>query len=378
MSQNPPVPGTSHIGLLRAVEALRNEKALFILLATGLLPGASIFLLFSLRDVGVSALAVLLVVVSLLLLPVGLSAAGLLLMDQAKGQALRPLGRAVAGGLFAALRLVAISLAGIAAMAVFFLFLGILLLVCKIPFLGPVFYAVSFPIMVVAAGLLFLGLFAVQSMAGPAIWNGATVRGTLSVLARIATRRGVELLVSLFLLGVLVVLAEFVIFGIVATGSKIVLGMSIPILAGGSGTAGFLESIQTVTASEYVPATAFGFILVMVLAMAAIMAVALMGLNLIYLRITGDLSPAGADSPGAPLPIPGKAQKATPPPLEARTATPAAIAPLADEPAANGVPDILAGLFAEAPPPVPICPHCRTPLQPGDRFCGECGRKIQG
>ncbi|MDR0702773.1 MAG: zinc ribbon domain-containing protein [Azoarcus sp.] len=382
MSPNQPVPGASYVGLLRAVEALRNEKALFVLLATGLLPGASIFLLSSPRDSGVPALAVLFVVASLLLLPVGISAAGLLLMDQARGQTPRPLGRAVAGGLFAALRLIVISLAGVAAMAVFFLFLGILLFACKIPFLGPVFYAVFFPILTVAAGLLFLGLFAVQSMAGPAIWNGATVSETLSMLARIAARRGGELLTSLFLLGMLVVLAEFVIFSIVATGCQIVLGMSVSILGSGSGATDFfghfLGFTRAIAASEYMYATAFGFILVMMLAMTAIMALVLMGLNLIYLRITGDPPPAGTDSPSMPPPIPGKAQKAPPPP-EARAAMSAAVAP-ADTSIANDVPDILAGLFTETPPvpPVSTCPHCQAAIQPGDRFCGECGRKIQG
>ncbi|MDR1229465.1 MAG: zinc ribbon domain-containing protein [Azoarcus sp.] len=383
MNHKQPVPRFRHADLLRAVEALRNEKALFVLLVTGLLAGASIFLMYSLHDPGAFTSIVLSVFV-FLLLPVGASAAGLLLMDQARGLTPRPLGSAVPGGLFAALRLLVIFLANVAVMAVFYLFLGLLLFACKIPFLGPALYAVLFPILTVAAGLLCLGLFAAQSMAGPAIWNGATVSETLSMLVRIATRRGAELLVSLFLLAALVALAEFVLFGIVAIGGQTVLGASVSILGNSlQNPAGFpgLGIIQPIAANEYAQAIAFGFMLITVLVLTAVMALALMGLNLIYLRIAGDPALAGTDSPNAPPPSgPGKAQETSSPPFEARAAV--AAANPADKPAAHGVPDILAGLFAEAAPPAAAppstCPHCRAAIQPGDHYCGECGGKITG
>ncbi|MDR1064477.1 MAG: zinc ribbon domain-containing protein [Azoarcus sp.] len=386
MNHKQPVPRSRHADLLRAVEALRNEKALFVLLATGLLAGASIFLMYSLHDSGAFTSIVLSAFV-FLLLPVGASAAGLLLLDQAKGLTPRPLGSAVPGGLFAALRLLVIFLANVAVMAVFYLCLSLLLFACKIPFLGPALYAVLFPILAMAAGLLCLGLFAAQSMAGPAIWNGATVSETLSMLVRIATRRGAELLVSLFLLAALVTLAEFVLFGIVAIGAQTVLGASVSILGSSfQNPAGFpgLGIIQPIAANEYAQAIAFGAMLITVLVLTAVMALALMGLNLIYLRIAGDPALAGTDSPNAldapPPPGPGKAQEALPPPFEARAAV--AAANPADKPAAHGVPDILAGLFPEAAPsaaaPPSACPHCRAAIQPGDHYCGECGGKITG
>ncbi|MDR1462999.1 MAG: zinc ribbon domain-containing protein [Azoarcus sp.] len=379
MSHNQPVPGFRHADLLRAVEALRNEKALFVLLATGLLVGASVFLMYSLSGPGAFTSIVMFVSV-FLLLPAGMSTAGLLLMDQARGLMPRPLDRALPDGLFAALRLIAVFLAGVAVIVVFFVFLSLLLFICKAPFLGPVLYAVLFPIFTVMAGLLCLGLVAAQSMAGPAIWDGATVRKTLSILVRLAARRGVELLISLLLLAMLVVLAEFVIFGIVVTGYKIVLGASASIL--GSSSLGMMDipvfsSAQSIASNGYAQAFAFGSMIILVLILTAIMAVTLMGLNLIYLRITGDLPMAATNSPNTPPSPPnyGKARKAAVQPPEARAADTAA------RPAANAVPDILAGLFAETSPPAAatpsVCPHCRAAIQPGDRFCGECGKKIQ-
>jgi hypothetical protein len=284
-------------------------------------------------------------------------------MDQAKGQEPRPLGKAVPDGVFAALRLLAIFLAGVAAMAIFFLLLVLLLFVCKIPFLGPALYAVLFPILTVAAGLLLLGLCAAYSMAGPAVWNGATVSEALSALAQIAARRSVELLASLFLLAALTALANFVLFGVIAVGSQIVLGASASVL--GDGMAGFSAPgiIAAIAGNEYTQAAIFGFMLVAALVFTIIAALVSMGLNLIYLRIAGDLVPAHAS--------PAKKQELAHPPAETHPAAPA------NKPAANSAPDILAGLFAEAAPPPALCPHCRATVQPGDRFCGECGGKVQ-
>jgi hypothetical protein len=378
MSLNPPEPGPRHVDLLRVAEALRNEKALFALLVTGLLAGGSIWLGNSLGGSGSFLAAALFAVAFLLIFPVGGACAGLLLMDQAHGRETRALGKAVLDGIPTALRHIGVVLAGVAVTAVFFLFLYLLLFLCRLPFLGPALYAVLFPILAIAAGLLFFGFTAACAMAGPAIWNGATAGEALSILARLAARRGPDLLTLLLALALLLFLIETALSGIVALGYLAVAGasssvLSVPILSG------IVSGIALDAGNEYAMAFAFGSMLVLLLVSVAVTALAMMGLSLIYLRLAVDPAPAQAKEsvPDAPSRVFPEKKEPTIQPAETRVAPPpppAAAAPGT----ADDAPDILAALLAEARPEAAACPHCQAAILPGDRFCGECGGKIQG
>ncbi|MDR0635301.1 MAG: zinc ribbon domain-containing protein [Azoarcus sp.] len=378
MSLNPPEPGPRHADLLRVAEALRNEKALFALLVTGLLAGGLIWLGNSLGGSSSFMAVTLYAVVFLLIFPVGGACAGLLLMDQARGRETRALGKAVLDGIPTALRHIGVVLAGLAVTAVFFLFLYLLLFVCRVPFLGPALYAVLFPILAIAAGLLFFGFTAACAMAGPATWNGATAGETLSILARLAARRGPDLLTLLLALALLLFLIETALSGIVALGYLAVAGasssvLSIPILPG------IVSGVALGAGNEYAMAFAFGSMLALVLVSVAVTALAMMGLSLIYLRLAADPAPAQAREgvPDAPSHVFPEKKEPTIQPAETRIAAPpppAAAAPGT----ADDAPDILAARPAEARPEAAACPHCQAAILPGDRFCGECGGKIQG
>ncbi|MDR2032865.1 MAG: zinc ribbon domain-containing protein [Azoarcus sp.] len=381
-------PGVRHGDLLRITEALRNEKALFVLLVTGLLTGALAFMGSMLATPGSSFVtAALLIFVALLVLPVGGSAAGLLLMDQARGQAPRELYKAVIDGIFAALRIFTVSLVGIAVVAVFYVLLILLLLLCKMPAAGPVLHAVLFPALVVLAGLLLFGLYVALSMAGPAIWSGATIGDALAMLWRIATSRIAELLVSLFLLILLIGLAECVIGGILLAGYYIVLNASASILGGSP-----LEAISLTVFSDNSPhalAVKFGTMIVLVLVSALLLAMTMMGLNLIYLRVSEDPATRRARSLAQ---APDYWRKIEP---TIQASAEPSFPPAATDGSGN-VPDMLAPIVAtaaasEPAPPAPepaftpepapaaqplTCPYCQAALQPGDRFCGECGGKV--
>ncbi len=370
---------TFYSGLSHIHKALYNEKALFALLATGLLMIALVYLGFTLSSSGSFAMTTLLAFLALFVVsPAGMSIAGLLLMDQARGQTPRPFRKAISDSIPAFLRTLGIALLGVVLMVAFYLFLSLLLFVCKLPVVGPALYAVLFPVLVILAGLLYFGLMAGLSMAYPAVWSGATIREALEMLWRITTNRIVELLVNLLLLAILFALAEFILFTIFFVGSQIVLVASASIL-GVQGIPGLAQGpgalFGALSASDYTLATIFGFMTGLMLFMTALMSMFMMGLNLIYLQITKDLPPARE-----------RGYAWNPTPRSAGNKPITQPAPQAGGHPGSGSPDILASLLGETPPPAtptrsmetpPICPRCRVAAQPGDRFCGECGGSLK-
>lgn len=376
MSQTSPLPkeGIFHSGLLQIPKALRNEKALFALLSTNLLTLVPSFLG---NASGSSSVANLLALLALfIILPAGVSVAGLLLMDQAQGLKPRPLGKAVSDAIPVFLRTLGIALLCIALMLGALLVLALLLFVCRLPAVGPVLYAMLFPILAIVGGLLQFSLMAGLSIACPAIWNGASLGEALETLRRIAAHRPVELLLNLFLLFALIFLAGLILGGIVFAGALPVLGISVSILdmdafalvqtfSGQSS-----DSLLALRASStsYAPAIIFGFKTGFMLCLATITAMAMIGANLIYLRITKDLPPPKARK-YAPNAMPqGKGKLAS---------QPASQAPIADSSPTTILAEAAPGATAKNTGYALICPRCQTPAQPCDIFCGECGSSLR-
>ena len=367
MNQNLPEEKILHSGLLPLIpRALTNEKALFALLATGLLSMVLVFLGNKLGSSGFSALSPLFSLLTLLvILPIGASVAGLLIMDQAHGLTPRPLRKAVFESIPTFLRILGIMLLSVALTVVFYLFLCLLLLVCKLPVIGPALYAVLFPILAIVSGLLYLGLMAGLSMASPAVWNGATIREALTTLQRIVTNRAVELLVNLLLLSVFIVLVKIILVSIFLVGGMFVLGASMP-----------FTNPNDLVSSDYTIIIAF----VSMLFLTALMAMSMMGLNLIYLQITKNLPPPREREHAWESMLQSGNREVKKEPV---------IRPAPQETARPGsnTPNILASLPENKVPvaPVPenakttqICPHCQATVQPSDRFCGECGGSVHG
>jgi len=139
-------PSTSAAGLmdllLRSGEALRNWRALTTLMGTGV---ATIVIFLALASSGNGFLIFLGVVLAYLIASVGLSATGILLMDQALCVPPRSIGAALFDGIFAAMRLFVIVLIGLAIALLAILAVAILLVICKVPGLGGFLYAVVLP-----------------------------------------------------------------------------------------------------------------------------------------------------------------------------------------------------------------------------------------
>lgn len=230
----------SSTSLLSCIDAAKNTRAFALLMATfalavltmalgSMLGGVSLFfvLLFALLAYGVMFY--------------GSNAVGLMLMDEAEGQSSRSIGAAIASSLFSAHRLLLLFLLLMLVYGAGFLALALVLFICKIPAIGPVLYAVVFPVSALFCGIAFFAVpMVVMPLSAPAIWKGAGVVEALSQLLAIVRNR--LLTVVLLMLGVSVLsgIVAFVILSILMTGSLMTMGLSMPILGGGSDAMGML------------------------------------------------------------------------------------------------------------------------------------------
>ena len=142
--------------MFQAISGLRNRRALLAMLGC-LFAGILVAGLFSLMAARMGFFFAFLVELRVIVGgATGVNAAGLLLMDQAKGVPARSLRDAVMGGLLCIPKFIALGLALLLVSLVVFVAVALVYLVCKIPFLGPILFVLVFPLSVVVLGLTLL------------------------------------------------------------------------------------------------------------------------------------------------------------------------------------------------------------------------------
>ena len=328
----------------------------------------------------------------------GVNAAGLLLMDQARGVPARSLSDAVMAGLLCIPKLIALGLALLLVTLAVFLVVALVYLVCKTPFLGPILFVAVFPLSVVVLGLTLCGLFLCLFLALPAIWEGSSITHAIAKALVIVRSRLVESMLLLTVVGLLSLMVGFIVFGVLITGLIPSAGLMAGIL-GGDGLASVFGMMRGFGMDEggygagaysggggsggvaHLGAAGIGGGLLWALAVSLVSLVYLLGLNLVYLRVTEGLDvgateaamQAGFDD--AKRRAAELSQKAKDAAERARaqaraSATAAATAPPAD----SATPP------ASAPPAVPsttLCPKCSATVGGDDLFCGVCGFKLK-
>lgn len=169
--------------VLQSIEAVRQGEALYVLLSSFALGGL-------LLAMGQSALVrdarfqgVVWGGLALTVAFYGSNAAGLLLMDDARGQTPRGIGRAVRDALTGAHRLVVVLLAAGACGLVPLTLLLALLWLSRAPMLGTWLFALVVPVGVLGVGATLLSAVGVVApLAAPATWSGLGVRAVLRFL----------------------------------------------------------------------------------------------------------------------------------------------------------------------------------------------------
>src|SRR5450432_440122 len=218
-------------------------------------------------------------------------------MDDARGISPRSLADALVHGLMCIPKLIVLGLALIAVEIAVFIGLALLLVICKIPFLGPLLFVVVFPLSVVVAGVTVTGLFICMVLSLPAIWQGAGITRALAQTLAIVKSRLLEAVLLLFGLGFICFAVGFIIFGVLMSGLLPTLGLSMSIVGfGGFGMQSMMAMSQGYGGSGHAIAGAIGGALLWAVAGSLVGQVYLLGLSLVYLRVTEGLDLSASEA----------------------------------------------------------------------------------
>jgi hypothetical protein len=286
--------------VLMSVEAVRNGRAWYALLLAFALAG----LLLACADASLTANAPAAATAwggaALTTLFYGTNTAGLLLMDQARGEPVREARQAFRDALARSHRLLLVFLAVLIAAALGLALVAAALAATRLPILGPALFGLLLPAAVLLVGTAALAVLAVAApLAAPAIWSGLGVRATLSMLVRHVRERlvFVALLMGAVsglaaLVGALASFAVIVGGRIVSILAVLAAGVEVPpklLMAGlfGHGLRSLGATPIPHGASPYVGAALVGGGLVFMLALALPALVYLRGTCSVYLAIEG-------------------------------------------------------------------------------------------
>ena len=289
-------PGVAFASLLHAVAGLGNRDAVIALLGCTFVGLVVAGVLLALAG-GPGLLVLLATMVMLLALATGTNAAGVLQMDHSRGISPRSLVDALRHGLLCIPKLIVLCLALFAAALAVFGVIALLLVLCKMPFLGPLLFVVVFPFSVIVAGVAVAGLALCAVLSLPAIWMGASVVRALAQTLAIVTSRLLEVVLLLVVLGVICGGVGLIAAGVLMTGLIPTLGLSLSIVGfAGLGSDEMLAMAQGYALDGHAIAGLFGGLLLWAVAAALVGQVGLRGLALIYLRVTAGLDLSASEA----------------------------------------------------------------------------------
>jgi hypothetical protein len=227
--------------VLASLDSLRNLRALATLLGTFAAAGLLLAMAEASLARGAGWWGPIQAGAALTVAFYGGNAAGLLVMDEARGLPVRDVGDAVRDALASAHRLIGALLLLLAVGAAIAAAIVGLLWLCRLlvagPVLGPALFGLAVPFAVLTFGMLLLSLLAVVvPLAAPAVWSGAGVLAVVRDLLRLIRSR--LLIVALLmaavslLAGAVGVLVSFVVMAggrVVAELGVMVVGVDVPV-----------------------------------------------------------------------------------------------------------------------------------------------------
>jgi hypothetical protein len=284
--------------LFQAVNGLRNKRALVAMIGCAVVGVLLAGLLVSVGGVFGGLLGSLLCIVAF---GTGINAAGTLHMDGARGISPRSTADALVFGLMCIPKLIVLGLALFAVALGIYIVIAILFFICKIPFLGTMLFAVVFPASVVVAGVVTFGLFLCMALSLPAIWQGASITRALAQTLAIARSRLVEAVLLLVFVSFLGFAVSLIVFSVLGFGLMPALALSASIIGGGGsgelsgmGPMGGLMGMAQGGGGHAIAGMIGGFVLWAV-ALSLVSQVNLLGLCLVYLRVTEGLDLTGTE-----------------------------------------------------------------------------------
>lgn len=371
------------LNLLRAAEGLRNGRTMLLLVigwvANGLLSAVGVA---TQSAPGIAFFSLLGVLTALY----AACAAGIVSLHAVRHAPRPSLSDALIAAAPAFGKFVLLLLLGVVAFSLYWTLLAALFFLCRIPVIGPVLYALIFPLSIVITAAMLAAAWIALGLLGPAVWEGQSLGDAIARLFAIATQRLVECLVQFVLLALLVGLVGFGVGALLVYASVIAGGISTVILGIDPGIVPtrLLDAIPHLAlmggASGYVVAGLLGAALVFGVAAAALSSMLIHGSNLIYLQMS-----AGLDNRDAQVRFRNRLAQMK---REAETLQAAAreqaqrmqenlherrdAADPADAADATDAPDEdPAAAYQSA-----TCAACGATNGAADRYCGECGAKL--
>ncbi|HUP10222.1 MAG TPA: hypothetical protein VMU47_23925 [Caldimonas sp.] len=380
-------------GVLQAVSGLRERRAIAAMYACLVVGVLVLAVAGRMGPLGALVGAILFMVA----MATGINAAGGLQMDAARGQAPRSVADALTFGMLCIPRLLLLALLLLLVVLAVVVALSVLLLICKIPVLGPLLYVVVFPLAVVALGVTVVGLLVCLVLALPAIWEGLGVLRAIAQTLEIVRTRLVEALLLLLLVGLLAFAAGMVVFGVLGAGVAPTMALSNSILDLDPGGA-FGSLLGAMQGNGYAIAAGVGGGLLWAAASTLVAQVWLLGLVIVYGRVTvgidvdltegawrrrlnearrrvvepGDDAHAAVEHTQPPSsPMRDLPSGETPPWAPTTTPEfakpPMGVTPSAAAPVGGG----------EPPARTLHCPSCAAVCSTEDLFCGGCGQRLR-
>lgn len=343
--------------LLDATQAVSNLRALLLYLLTMV---ATVLLMGVMMLTGNGFMAGLGLLSGVAVSFYGMNAVGIMLMDTARGGASRPIAAACLASLGRSHRLILMALMTGAGLVALVIGVALVLLICKIPLLGPLLYTFAFPLCTLVMGLALMVIgVVVYPLSAASIWDDHPVMETWKILLAIARQRLVPVVVQEILLFMLFGLVWCIVLMVLGSGMSIVSGLSASILGtsgdlghSGLGLLGHLSEMGMASegSSGHFLAGAIGGLLLIAIGMSLPTLIMMQGLCQIFLSSAQDLDTEENWAPARQL-------------FERmREAAPVHPAP----PAASA---------EDAPTP---CKHCGQPLEAADdKFCSHCGKPQQ-
>ena len=220
------LPALSRV--LASVDALRNLRALYALLASFCIAGLLVAMAQSALVKEQDLLSAVWLGLSLAVAFFGVNATGLMLMDQARGLPVRDPQDALADALRSGHRVLLALLACVALAGGVVLILAGLLWATRWPVVGAPLLAIVLPTGVLTlGGLSFVLIVLVGPLAGPAVWAGRRSRGVLGFL-RERVRHGLpETALLMAAVYLMTALATAAVSFVVVSGGRLVAGLAI-------------------------------------------------------------------------------------------------------------------------------------------------------
>ena len=292
--------------LLRASEGLTQWRPMALgfltWVAVALLLAVGGFLSSSLGGAAGGGLMGLFGLLAMILIAAGMSGAGILLMDKAKNIAPRSMLDAFLAGLWCIPKflgfyvVMALVLAALAVVGAIGYFLA------KIPGIGPLFFFVLHPVLVIVAAAVLTSLLWVGfPLFTPAVWEGRGFKESLTLVIAVSRQRLVPTVLLFLALYVVVSVIGMVVFGALLPGYLFMTGLASSILDIRMDNTDFEAIVALVNGyggynSGLMYAGILATALIFGLAFTLMMQVALMGVNLVYLSATDGLDTADTEN----------------------------------------------------------------------------------